>query len=158
MEGGEWEFPWLKKTGKHGARLCYHKPPKPTDFILASASSLFPMEQKSPRVSGGWKYYMKGVRGKRRDANAVAFPRVCSQMITQFRVRRQIIKTSQGPDQSHLHWEMQPEMDGALSCPYASPSIPTEPQFPHLYKGTMKPSEGTEQNSSLISASHVNSP
>ena len=42
-----------KKTGKHCARLCYYKPPKPTDFILASASSLFPMEQKSPRVSGG---------------------------------------------------------------------------------------------------------
>lgn len=100
--------------------LCYHKPPKPTDFILASASSLFPMEQKSPRVSGGWKYYMKGVRGQRREANAVAFPRVCSRLITQICVRRQIIKTSQGPSQSHLHWEMQPEMDRALSCPYAS--------------------------------------
>ena len=58
-----------KKTGKHCARLCYYKPPKPTDFILASASSLFPMEQKSPRVSGGWRYYVKGGQGKRRDAN-----------------------------------------------------------------------------------------
>lgn len=89
-KGGEGDFPWLKKTGKSCARLCYHKPPKPIDFILAFASSFLPMEQKSPRefqvVEETTRREVR-VRGGMQTGPTLAFHNVCSLLITKICVK-----------------------------------------------------------------------
>lgn len=96
-------------------------PPKLRELILPSAFGI----GKPKSMSSGWGQYGKEVELSLQKEGSRLSPlqhfkmsAVCS--LLKFVWGAQRIKASQGPNQSHLHWEMQHEMDRTLSYPYAS--------------------------------------